>query len=214
MAGCFAHLRRRREAARFAIEESDPSLALAELTRIGAEHSPLLCMHAGVVAGAYCMLVVPGHSGLGKTTLVAALVQRGFGYVSDECLAVDLVTGLVEPFARPLGLAAPAWPVLGLDSRTPPSAPGGEKLIRPDVFGAVAASQGRVHDIVLARREPGEVCVARSPRGAAVSALLQRSLKHDRAGGELPRRRGPGARSHGVAGATRTPRTSPPRLPR
>lgn len=77
LADCFAHVRRSREAARFAIEESDPSLALAELTRIGAEHSPLLCMHAGVVAGADGMLVVPCHSGLGKTTLVAALVQRG-----------------------------------------------------------------------------------------------------------------------------------------
>lgn len=71
--------------------------------------------------------------------------------------------------------------MLGLDSHTPPPAPGGEKPIPPDVFGAVAASQGRVHDIVLARREPGEVCIARSPRGAAVSALLQRSFNHYRA---------------------------------
>jgi hypothetical protein len=37
---------------------------------------------------------------------VAALVQEGFGYLSDEAAAIEMATGLVHPWPRPLGF----WP--------------------------------------------------------------------------------------------------------
>jgi len=63
-----------------------------------------LLIHAGaVVAPGGGAILVLGESGSGKTTLVAALVQENFGYLSDEAAAVELDTGSVHPWPRPLG---------------------------------------------------------------------------------------------------------------
>jgi hypothetical protein len=66
-----------------------------------------LLIHAGAVVApsGECLLIL-GESGSGKSTLVAALVQDGFDYLSDEAAAVELETGLVHPWPRPLGF----WP--------------------------------------------------------------------------------------------------------
>jgi len=47
--------------------------------------------------------VFPGRSLSGKTTLVRELLRLGATYYSDEYAVVD-DTGLVHPFARPLGI--------------------------------------------------------------------------------------------------------------
>jgi hypothetical protein len=66
-----------------------------------------LLIHAGaVVAPDGDGILILGESGSGKTTLVAALVQEGFSYLSDEAAAIELATGLVHPWPRPLGF----WP--------------------------------------------------------------------------------------------------------
>jgi hypothetical protein len=63
-----------------------------------------LLIHAGaVVTPQGDAVLILGEAGSGKTTLVAALVQDGFGYLSDEAGAVELATGIVHPWARPLG---------------------------------------------------------------------------------------------------------------
>lgn len=153
--------------------------AVAEFTRLAVTHSNLLCLHAGVVTTPRGLLAVPGYSGLGKTTLTAALVQAGFAYVSDEVLAVDRRTGQVTAFPRPLGLAGDVWPVLDLPGEPPPD--GTERLLAPSTFGHIDAEGGRVADIVLARRVPGRAGLElASSRGAAVAALLTRSFNHFR----------------------------------
>lgn len=165
--------------AELAVSAESPAVALAELTTLAVRHSDLLCLHAAVVASPRGLLVVPGASGLGKTTLAAALVRAGFGYVSDEVLALDRRTGRATAFPRPLGLDAAAWPVLGLPGDPPP--PGTERLLPPGVFGQVAADGGPVSDIVLAQRRPGPVeFEPATSRGAAVVALLDRSFNHFR----------------------------------
>ncbi len=63
----------------------------------------LLLVHAGVVgtpAGDGVLLT--GESGSGKTTTVAALVQEGYSYLSDEAAVIDPDTALVRPWPRPL----------------------------------------------------------------------------------------------------------------
>lgn len=160
------------------ITECDPGRALAELTRLAVERTTLLCIHAAVVRGAAGLIVVPGTSGLGKTTLTAALLRAGFDYVSDEALAVDTATGCAMPFPRPLGLAGDVWPLLGVVGEPPP--PGAERLVAPEVFGQVAESGGRVAHVVLAEREAGPLLLERTERGEAVAALLRRSFNHYR----------------------------------
>lgn len=60
-------------------------------------------LHAGVVGWQGRAIVVPGRSFSGKTTLIRELLRLGATYYSDEFAVVD-DSGLVHPFARPLGI--------------------------------------------------------------------------------------------------------------
>src|SRR6185503_18261571 len=111
-----------------------PGQLLAELTRLAVQHSPRLCLHAGVVGCPDGTVVIPGSSGLGKSTLTAALVQAGFGYLSDEVLAVPRAGGLPARFARPIAVGPESWTVLGLAPALRPS-DGDERLIEPEQLG-------------------------------------------------------------------------------
>jgi hypothetical protein len=61
----------------------------------------LIFVHAGVVAVGDRLLVMPGFSFSGKTTLVAAMVRAGATYYSDEYAPVD-ENGRVHPYPRNL----------------------------------------------------------------------------------------------------------------
>lgn len=180
LAQACSHLPRTTAAPDASVPPGPIPVALAELTRLAVEHSPLLCLHAGVVAGPDGLLAVPGPSGLGKTTLVAALVQAGFGYVSDEALALDRDTGQVTAFARPLALSYDVWPLVGAGLGDPPPA-GHEGLVAPERLGRVDAAGGRLRDVVLATRRPGRAQLEPASRGEAVQALLARAFNHYRA---------------------------------
>ncbi len=62
-----------------------------------------LVIHAGCVAAEGAVLL-PGGSGAGKSTLVAACVEQGLTYLSDEYAVVDLATGSMVPYPKPLSL--------------------------------------------------------------------------------------------------------------
>jgi hypothetical protein len=160
--------------------DTEPSRALAELTQLAICHSPLLCIHAGVVHGSQGLLVIPGTSGLGKSTLVAALVSAGFDYVSDEALAIDRITLRATPFPRPLTLDGSVWNLIGTDLGPGPP-PGSEQLISVARLGGVHTADGYVSHIVLGRREPGPILLEPASRGAAVGELIARSFNHFKA---------------------------------
>jgi hypothetical protein len=165
-----------------AIAQLDPDptdVALAKLTALAIEHSPLLCLHAGVVAGRDGLIAIPGHSGLGKTTLVAAFVRAGYGYISDESLALSRDSGVATAFARPLALNADVWPIVAADLGDPPPE-GTERLVAPADLGWVDARGGRVAHILLARRRPGPAELAPVPRAEGVRVLLAAAFNHYR----------------------------------
>ena len=60
-------------------------------------------IHAGVVAWNDCLILIPGKSFAGKTTLTAELVKAGAVYYSDEFAMVDK-NGLVHPYQKPLSM--------------------------------------------------------------------------------------------------------------
>jgi hypothetical protein len=66
----------------------------------------LVVLHAGSVAWDGSCYVCLGDSGAGKTTLTAALVSRGFAYLSDDLAPFDPRTLEVRPFPRYLQLRA------------------------------------------------------------------------------------------------------------
>jgi hypothetical protein len=64
--------------------------------------SDYLLVHAGVCASpSGDAVLLSGESGSGKTTIVAALVQEGYTYLSDEAAVLDPETLLVRPWPRP-----------------------------------------------------------------------------------------------------------------
>jgi hypothetical protein len=113
--GCFALVRDTDEALlRVTCDEQsiagpvDLRLALgildAELRMYIALHAPdHVFVHAGVVGVEERAIVLPGRSFAGKTTLVAALVQAGAEYLSDEYAVLD-ADGLVHPYPKPLSV--------------------------------------------------------------------------------------------------------------
>lgn len=60
-------------------------------------------VHAGAVAHDGKAILLPGLSFAGKTTLVAALVEAGATYFSDEFAVLD-AEGRVHPYPKPLSL--------------------------------------------------------------------------------------------------------------
>jgi hypothetical protein len=58
----------------------------------------LIWTHAGVAARGNRAFMFCGPSGQGKSTLVAALLARGWTYFSDEIAAIDGASGTVHPF--------------------------------------------------------------------------------------------------------------------
>ena len=87
--------------------------------------SGLLFVHAGVVGWRGRAIVIPGRSFTGKTTLVAALLEAGATYYSDEYAVFDRL-GRVRPYPRPLSIR-------GLDAGRP-------RFRDPAAFGALAGT--------------------------------------------------------------------------
>lgn len=75
---------------------------------VGMEAPGKIFVHAGVVGHDGSALVMPGLSFTGKTTLVAALVEAGARYYSDDFAVID-EKGLVHPFAKPLSIRDHRW---------------------------------------------------------------------------------------------------------
>jgi hypothetical protein len=72
-----------------------------------AEYAPrFVFIHAGVVELDSRVLLLPGASHAGKSTLVAELVRAGATYYSDEFALID-AAGRVHPFPRDLRMRQP-----------------------------------------------------------------------------------------------------------
>lgn len=97
-------------------------------------------VHAGVVLWGEKLIVLPGRSHAGKSTLVHALIELGASYFSDEYAVVDC-DGLVRPWPRPISLR---------EGRSRDNTPAIELGWKPE-FGPT-----RVGLVVCTRYEQGE----------------------------------------------------------
>lgn len=157
----------------------DPLDDLARFTRSALERTDLLCVHAGVVSvpggGA---IAFPGRSGLGKSTLTAALVRAGFEYLSDEVLALR-PDGRVSAFPRPVALDTAAVTMLGLADMVVIRG-ADEMLIAADALGSVGPAVAPLVELLLLERRPGPALLMPAPRSEAVAALVEHSFNHYR----------------------------------
>lgn len=77
-------------------------------------------IHAAVVALDGKAIILPGKSGVGKSTIASALIRSGAHYLSDEFALIDPL-GMVHPYARNLAIKSPDFGV----KRLSPEALGG-----------------------------------------------------------------------------------------
>jgi len=61
-------------------------------------------LHSAVVERKGLAAILPGRAGSGKSTLCAALVERGWRLLSDEVALVRPADGLLQPVPRPISL--------------------------------------------------------------------------------------------------------------
>jgi hypothetical protein len=84
-----------------------------DVNRSAAEASgEHLLFHAGALDAGGTGILVPGTSGSGKSTLTAGLARAGLGYLTDELAALDLRSGQLLPYAKPITLKAGSFAVL------------------------------------------------------------------------------------------------------
>src|SRR5205814_290720 len=94
---------------------------------VAAQAKDRVFVHAGVVAARGGAIVIPGRTFTGKSTLVAALVEAGAAYYSDEYAVLD-ERGRVHPFAKPISIRGAHG---GRGRRLPVAALGGRAGTRP-----------------------------------------------------------------------------------
>ncbi|OAI18579.1 hypothetical protein A1507_09500 [Methylomonas koyamae] len=71
---------------------------------VSSQINTFLIIHAAVVEKNGYAAVMPAPPGSGKSTLTASLIQEGWRLLSDELALLDLQTGYVTPFPRPVSL--------------------------------------------------------------------------------------------------------------
>lgn len=69
----------------------------------GYSHQYLI-IHAAVIEKNGYALIMPGTPGSGKSTLCAALIQKGWRLLSDELTLINCLTGFISPIPRPVSL--------------------------------------------------------------------------------------------------------------
>jgi HprK-related kinase A len=126
----------------------------------GADH---LLFHSGAVEADGTGVLLPGASGSGKSTLTAGLVRAGLGYLTDELAALDLASGRLLPYPKPITVKPGSFAVLadiGPDGRL---APGSRPWAGQEWQVAVGEGTGRA---IGTPCEPGFVIVPHYDAGA------------------------------------------------
>lgn len=97
----------------------------------------LLAFHAAVVAKNEFTFLIAGGSGSGKSTILTALLQRGWTMLSDDLAAVDLNNNnqiIVYPTYSEIALWPESLESLGINSSSLPFCDTNRKLLLPEQF--------------------------------------------------------------------------------
>jgi hypothetical protein len=112
-----------------------------------------LLIHAGALATPTGEgVLLPAPSGHGKTTLVAGLVQAGFGYLSDEAGAVDPVTRKLYPYPKALSLSRDVLETHFPDLADRADGPTRKRYLPPDWLRPAAVAEPCLVRFVIVHR--------------------------------------------------------------
>lgn len=118
-----------------------------------------LLLHAGVVERHGRAIVLPALPGSGKSTLTAALTQRGFRLLSDEFGVVQLKNNTVLPLLRPVSLKNASIELIRNDSSDAVIGPSYAKTRKGTV-----AHLAPTREAVLRRHEPATPALVVFPK--------------------------------------------------
>jgi hypothetical protein len=133
-------------------------------------------------------VLMPASMESGKTTLVAGLVQAGFGYLTDEAAVIDPATSWVHPYPRPLSMDPGSVEALGpLARKLPPEYGWGTTIqyqIRPShLRGRPFGKPCPVRYVVAPKYDPkGATRLDPISRATALTELVQNSFNLERFG--------------------------------
>jgi hypothetical protein len=155
---------------------------LAEINRQAIQEMDHFGVHAGVVSTSTRTLAFPGGSGAGKSTLVAACVEAGFEYVSDEALCLAYPAGEVVSYPKPLNFSRWSLEKLGIElpGAEPVSAARKTPVTVDHLGGAVATAPPGLSQVVFFERVPGPPRLEQVPPSRVVAGLLEFSFNHYR----------------------------------
>lgn len=99
------------------VEEATTSSLISRVARLvlDLEHpdaEPMMFCHAAAVSRNGKGLVMPGDSGVGKSTLCAFLVAHGFAYLADDSIAIGAEDARLLPLPTCLSVKSGSWSVL------------------------------------------------------------------------------------------------------
>ena len=162
--------------------ESAVGAACAAVNVTLATQTPLLAVHAAVVAKRGVTVVIPGESGAGKTTLTVALLQQGWAYATDEAYAVDWDSDVARAYPRPLGISDWTAETLAVTGGVPGIE---ERFVRAGDLGAQAVTELLTvgHIVLLDRTSgayPAKPSLTSAHRADALEMMLRESFTHYR----------------------------------
>lgn len=131
--------------------------------RVALAARGFLFVHAGVVERHGRVIVIPGRTLAGKSSLVMALVRAGATYYSDEYAVID-GDGLIHPYRKPLSERVDGEPSIRLHS---PESLGGPGDARARPMGLALITRYRPE----ARWDPEPVS-----RAEALMALFENTV--------------------------------------
>ena len=136
-------------------------------------------LHAAAVQRGAIVLLLPGESGAGKTTLTLSLVENDWSYLSDDLAVLEIELGLIVPFPKPLSVKDPScWEKhqhCFVDVPELP-APLGPFLLPPTCFRLGEGPAAPTH-LVFARFVPGAEARTESITRAKAAVLASGYLR-------------------------------------
>lgn len=145
-------------------------------------------IHAAVVERGGRALILPGQPGSGKSTLCAALVNRGWRLLSDEFALVDHTAAAITPLPRPVSLKNESIAVIRAFAReavigpaTADTAKGTVAHMKPPAGTvAAAATPAAPGWVIFPGFEPGAPTrLATVSKGRALMQLIKHSFNYN-----------------------------------
>jgi hypothetical protein len=138
-------------------------------------------VHAGAVARAGRVVAFPAKKRAGKSTMVAALLQAGFEYVTDEALIFDTSRDRVMCYPKALWLTDTSRDAVRLSDVSLKVDDRFKSPVLPEELGGAIASDGlELTDVVLLERNHGPTRIEPLSGIDVAHALIEHSFNRDR----------------------------------